>query len=108
MVVGHDSAIGTLKISGPVPAVLPDTSVRARMRVRCLRHAAAASGRIPRDGAIGHGEGAGVRHTAAAIVAVFPEMVLLVTVRVPSAVEHTAAAMAVFPEMVLLVMVRVP
>ena len=83
---------------------------------------------IPRDRAIGHGEGAEL-HTAA-VTAEFPEMVLLVTVRVPKLSHRrrrrrisrdgaigdgegaefaTAAAVeAEFPEMVLLVMVRVP
>ena len=56
------------------------------VRVPRVRHTAAEDGDIPRDGAIGHGEGAEVIviHTAAVRSGlVLPEMVLLVTVRVP-------------------------
>ena len=88
--------------------MLPDTSVRARMRVPrrsphrrresavfpemvllvmvrvpVVRHTAAAVvGGIPRDGAIGHGEGA-VVHAPPPPWPELPEMVLLVMVRVP-------------------------
>ena len=46
------------------PAELPEMVLLVMVRVPPVRYAAA-EGRIVRNGAVGHGEGAGVRHTAA-------------------------------------------
>ena len=59
VVVGSDRAIRDgLKISGPVGAVLPETSVRARVRVPPMLTTPPPPpcGGIPGDGAVGHGE----------------------------------------------------
>ena len=72
VVVGKDSNTVMLLISGPVGAVLPVTSVRARVKVPYVDKASTAGiGGIARDGAVQHGEGAagGVRYAAAAEVA---------------------------------------